>query len=52
VPNVTEHPDSLGGELDDANVVGRGDILVEPPTQAFAELLGSLDVGHGDYINL
>jgi hypothetical protein len=38
--------------LDDANVVCRGDIVVEPPTQAFVELLGSLDVGHGDYIDL
>jgi hypothetical protein len=37
---------------DEANVVCRGDIVVEPPTQAFVELLGSLDVGHGKDVDL
>ena len=36
------------GELHDANALYWGDILVQPPTQAFVELLGSLDVGRGD----
>src|ERR1700678_888913 len=38
-------------ELHDANVLYRGDILVEPPTQALVELLGSFDVGHGDNVD-
>src|SRR6201993_5618356 len=41
-----------GRELDDADVVCRGDVEVEPPPQAFVELLGSLDVGYGDDVDL
>jgi hypothetical protein len=39
-------------ELDDANVLCRGDILVKPPTQLLIELLGALDIRHGDDVNL
>jgi hypothetical protein len=39
-------------ELDDPNVFRWRHILVESPTQASIELLGSLDVGHGDDIDL
>jgi hypothetical protein len=52
LPNVTEHPEPGGREPDDSNVVCRGDIVVEPPTQALVELPGSLDVGHGDDVDL
>src|SRR5260370_10000138 len=52
LPNVTEHPEPGGRELDDANVLCRGVIRVEPPTQELVELLGSLDVGHGDDVDL
>src|SRR5260370_404379 len=52
LPNVTEHPEPGGRELDDANVLCRGVIRVEPPTQELVELLGSLDVGHGNDVNL
>ena len=38
-------PGPRGRELDYAKVFCRGDVGVEPPTQAFVELLGSLDVG-------
>src|SRR6266481_6339621 len=41
-----------GRELDDANVLCRGDILVEPPSQALVELLRSFHVGHGDDVDL
>src|ERR1039457_3352020 len=41
-----------GGELDDAKAVKRGDVVVEPPAQALVELLGSVDVGHGDDLDL
>src|SRR5215472_7467126 len=41
-----------GRELDDANVLGRGVIGVEPPTQATVKLLGSFDVGHGNDVDL
>jgi hypothetical protein len=51
-PNVTEAPDPGGGELDDAKAVQRGDVVVEPPAQALVELLGSVDVGHGDDLDL
>jgi hypothetical protein len=37
-----------GGELDDAKAVKRGEVVVEPPAQALVELLGSVEVGHGD----
>jgi len=47
LPNVTEHPEPGGVKLDDANVLCRGVVRVEPPTQELVELLGSLDVGHG-----
>ena len=30
----------------------RGDIVVQPPAQALVELLGSVDVGHRDDLNL
>src|SRR6267142_6119261 len=39
-------------ELDDANAVCRGGIVVEPPTQAFVKLLGSLDVGYWNDVDL
>jgi hypothetical protein len=52
LPNVTEHPERGGRELDNANAVSRDDVVVEPPTQASVELLGSLDVGHGDDVDL
>jgi hypothetical protein len=39
-------------ELDDANVLCRGDILIQPPTQSLIELFGSLDIGHGDDVHL
>jgi hypothetical protein len=47
-----EQKEPRGCELDDANVLRRGDVVVEPPTQAPIELLGSLDVGHGDDVDL
>ena len=46
-PKVTEAPEP-GRELDDAKPIERGDVVVEPPTQAFIELLGPVDVGYGD----
>jgi hypothetical protein len=52
LPNVTEHPEPGGRELDDANAVSWGDVVVEPPTQAPVELLGSVDVGHWDDVDL
>ena len=45
-------PGARGRELDDAKAVSRGDVVVEPSAQAFVELLGSLDVGHGDDVDL
>ena len=45
-------PRARGRELDDAKAVQRGDVVVEPPTQALVELLGSVDVGHGDDVDL
>jgi hypothetical protein len=45
-------PRARGRELDDANAVSWGDVVVEPPIQASAELLGSVDVGHGDDVDL
>src|SRR6516165_2882062 len=50
-PNVTEVPEP-GCELDNAKALHRGDVAVEPPTQALIEFLGSVDVGHGDDHNL
>src|SRR6516165_9370722 len=41
-------PRARGCELDDAKPLHRGDVAVEAPTQALIELLGSVDVGHGD----
>jgi hypothetical protein len=52
LPNVTEHPEPGRRELDDANVLCRRVVRVEPPTQELVELLGSLDVGHGDDVDL
>src|SRR5271155_3283982 len=43
---------SRRGELDEANVVTRGDVIVESPSQPFVELLGSFDVGYGDDVDL
>src|SRR5215467_5645854 len=40
------------GELDDAKAVQRGDVGVEPPAQALVELLGTVDVGHGNDLDL
>ena len=34
--------------MDDAEPLKRGDVAVEPPTEALVELLGSVDIGHGD----
>jgi hypothetical protein len=36
----------------DANAVKRGDVVVEPPAQALVEPLSSVDVGHGDDVDL
>jgi hypothetical protein len=33
-------------------LVSRDDVVVEPPTQAYVELLGSLDIAHGDDVAL
>src|SRR6516162_2667583 len=41
-------PRARGCELDDAKALHRGDVAVEAPTQALIELLGSVDVGHGN----
>src|ERR1700733_11181871 len=41
-----------GRELDDADVLCWGDIIVEPPTQALVELLRSFDGGHRDDVDL
>jgi hypothetical protein len=49
---VTEAPEPGGGELDNAKAVKRGDVVVEPPAQALVELLGSVDVGDGDDLDL
>src|SRR5215472_18449126 len=40
------------GELDDAKPVEWGDVVVEPPAQAHVELLGPVDVRHGDDLDL
>jgi hypothetical protein len=45
VPNVIG---TRRGELDDTQAVERGDVVVQSPAQALIELLGSVDVGHGD----
>jgi hypothetical protein len=45
-------PGARRRELDDRQAVERGDVVVEPPTQVFIELLGSVDVGHGDEVDL
>ena len=52
LPKVTEHPEPGGRELDASNVFCRGYILIEPPPQELVELLGSLDVGYGNNIDL
>src|SRR5205085_3154268 len=41
-----------GCELDDAKALQRGGVVVEPPTQALIELLGSVNVRHGDDLDL
>ena len=41
-----------GRELADAKAGQRGVVAVEPPAQALIELLGPVDVGHGDDVNL
>jgi hypothetical protein len=45
-------PRAGGRDLDDANVLCRGVIRIEPPTQELVEVLGSIDVGHGDDVDL
>jgi len=45
-------PRARGRELDDPKAVERVDVVVEPPTQASVELLRSVDVGHGDDVDL
>jgi hypothetical protein len=39
-------------ELDDANAVSWDNVVVAPPTQTPVELLGSLDIGYGDDVDL
>ena len=41
-------PGTGGRELDDPKAVQRGDVVVEPPTQALVELFGAVDVGNGN----
>ena len=41
-----------GRELDAAKAFQRGGVVVQPPTQALVELLGPVDVGHGDDVDL
>src|SRR5215472_8244222 len=41
-----------GRELDDAKAGQRGVVGVEPPAKALVELLGLVDVGHGDDVDL
>ena len=45
-------PGARRRELDDAKAVQRGGVVVQPPTQVFVVLLGSVDVGHGDDVDL
>jgi hypothetical protein len=52
LPNVTERPEPAGVNWMMRTLVSRDDVVVEPPTQAPVELLGSVDVGHGDNIDL
>ena len=49
---VDRGPGAGGRELDNAKPVQRGGVVVQPPTQAFVELLGSVDVGHGNDVDL
>ena len=51
-PNVTGAPEPGGSELDDAKAVQRRVVAVEPPAQTLVELLGSVDVGHRDDLDL
>jgi hypothetical protein len=47
LPNVTERPEPAGVNWMMPTLVSR-DVVVEPPTQTYVELLGSLDIGHRD----
>ena len=40
-----------GRGLGHAKAVQRGGVVVQPPTQPFVEILGSVDVGHGDSVS-
>ena len=51
-PNVTEAAEPGGVNWTMRRPLQRGDVLVEPPAQALVELLGSVDVGHGDDVDL
>ena len=53
LPNVTEHPEPGGVNWTMRTPSAGGPhVVVEPPTQASVELLGSLDVGHRDDVHL
>jgi hypothetical protein len=52
LPNVTERPEAAGVNWTMPTLVSRDDVVVEPPTQAYVELLGSRDIGHGDDVAL
>src|SRR5262249_51865314 len=41
-----------GCELDNAKAFHRGDVVVEPPAQVLIEVLGPVNVGHRDDLNL
>ncbi len=51
-PNVTEAPEPGGVNLDVAKAGQRGGVVVEPPAQPLVELLGPVDVGHRDDLDL
>src|SRR4051812_11502883 len=52
LPNVTEHLEPGGVNWTMRMPVCRGGIVVEPPTQAFVKLLGVLDVGYWNDVDL
>ena len=45
-------PGAGGRELHDPEAVHRGDVIIEPPTQVIVELLGPVNVGHGNDLHL
>ena len=52
LPKVTEHPEPGGVNWTMRTFFAGASSVVEPPTQELVELLGSLDVGHGDDVDL